>query len=122
MDDPRGAAQPAGPEAKEARQNVAPLGREFHQDGFFQFAIPDDSLTVISLPNGARQVTGKAQVIPQGGNQGAISASLTFGGSGHLLTASESANMKRGMRPICQATKLLDPDPIGAAWPRTRSS
>ena len=99
-------------EAKDAAKAWLRLAEEFHQDGFLQFSIPDDALNIVSLPNGNREVTGKATVTPQGGNLGEISASLTFGGNGPLLTASESASIKRGMRPICQATKLLDPDPI----------
>jgi hypothetical protein len=51
-------------------------------------------------------------VTPQGGNQGEIAATLTFDARGNLVTGSESANIKRGIRPICQATKLLDPDPV----------
>ena len=110
----RAALRPAttDAEAKDAAKAWLLLTEEFRQDGFLQFTIPDDSVTVVSLPNGGRRVTGKARVIPHGGNQGEISGSLTFGGSGQLLTASESANITRGMRPICQATKLLDPDPI----------
>ncbi len=99
-------------QAKDAARAWLLLAEEFRQDGFLRFSIPDESLAIVSLPNGDREVTGKAQVIPQGGNQGEISASLRFAGNGQLLTASESANIKRGMRPICQATKLLDPDPI----------
>src|SRR2546430_9082269 len=29
-----------------------------------------------------------------------------------LFRSSETANIKKGIRPICQATKLLDPDPV----------
>src|SRR5262249_51990686 len=110
----RAALRPAttDAEAKDAARAWLRLVEEFHQDGFIHFAVPDDSLKVVSLPDGGREVTGTARVIPRGGNQGEISASLTFDRNGHLLTASESANIKRGMRPICQATKLLDPDPI----------
>jgi hypothetical protein len=88
------------------------LAQEFRQDGFFQFSIPDDSLKVVSLANGGREVTGKVVVTPQGGNQGEIAVTLTFDARGSLVTVSESANIKRGIRPICQATKLLGPDPV----------
>lgn len=98
--------------AKEAAKAWLRLVEEFHQDGFFQFSTPDDSVKSVPLPNGGREVTGMARVVPHGGDQGQISASLTFSGSGQLLAASESANIKRGVRPICQATKLLDPDPV----------
>ena len=57
-------------------------------------------------------MTGKAVVSQQGGNLGAIAASLAFDPAGKLAQASETATIKRGVRPICQATKLLDPDPI----------
>lgn len=98
--------------AQEAAKAWLRLVEEFHQDGFFQFSIADDSVKIVALPNGGREVTGMAQVVPHGGDQGQISASLTFSGSGQLLAASESAKIKRGVRPICQATKLLDPDPV----------
>ncbi len=99
-------------QAQDAARAWLRLAQEFRQDGFLQFAIPDDSLKVAALANGGREVTGKAVVTPQGGNQGEIAATLTFDGRGSLLTVSESASITRGIRPICQATKLLDPDPI----------
>src|SRR5215831_6763495 len=85
--------------AKEVTKAWLRLVEEFHQDGFFQFSIRDDTVKIVPLPNGGREVTGISQVVPHGGNQG-------------LLAASETANIKRGVRPICQATKLLDPDPV----------
>ena len=88
------------------------VAQEFRQDGFLHFSIPDESVKVVSMPSGGREVTAKAVVIPRGGNQGEIVASLTFDGRGKVVTVSESANIKRGIRPICQATKLLDPDPV----------
>ena len=88
------------------------LVQEFHQDGFLQFLIPDDSVEITPAASGGQQVRGKAIVEPRGGNQGEIVASLTFDQAGRLVSASETADIKRGIRPICQATKLLDPDPI----------
>jgi len=67
---------------------------------------------VTPAAGGGLRVTGKAVVNPQGGNMGEIAASLTFDPAGKLSKGSETANIKRGIRPICQATKLLDPDPI----------
>ena len=63
------------------------------------------------MASGGHEVTAKAVVIPLGGNQGEIAASLAFDGGGKLVIVSESTNIKRGIRPICQATRLLDPDP-----------
>ncbi len=88
------------------------LSEELHQDGFFQFSIPDQSIQISKTTNGGLQVSGKAVVNPHGGNTGAISASLTFDSDGAVTEASESAQIHSGIRPICQATKLLDPDPI----------
>lgn len=102
----------ADAQARDAARAWLYLAQEFRQDGFFQFVISADSLKVAALPNGGREVTGRAVVTPHGGNQGEIAATLTFDGRGSLLTVSESANIKRGIRPICQATKLLDPDPV----------
>jgi hypothetical protein len=98
--------------AKKAAQAWLRLVEEFHQDGFFQFSIPVHSFKVVSERDGGLQVTGKAIVTRQGGNAGEIVASLLFDQTGRLAKASEVASLKRGIRPICQATKLLDPDPI----------
>ena len=64
------------------------------------------------MDSGGVEVFGKAAVNQQGGNAGEITASLTFDPAGVLTNVSESAQIHRGIRPICQATKLLDPDPI----------
>ncbi len=99
-------------EAKEAAKAWLRMAEEFHQDGFLQFSVPGDSLRVARTARGGRRVTGKAVVSQQGGNLGEIAAALTFDRAGKLAQASETATIKRGIRPICQATKLLDPDPI----------
>ena len=88
------------------------LAQEFYQDGFFRFSIPEDSIQVTAMKNGGLEVSGKAVVNRQGGNTGELGASLTFDPAGSLTNVSESVQIHRGVRPICQATKLLDPDPI----------
>jgi len=88
------------------------LAQEFHQDGFFRFSISEDSLRAAGLKDGGLEVSGKALVNQQGGNMGEIGASLTFDAAGKLTNVSESVQIHRGIRPKCQATKLLDPDPI----------
>jgi hypothetical protein len=40
------------------------LVQEFHQDGFFRFAVPDDSVRVTPAEDGGFQVTGLAVVNP----------------------------------------------------------
>src|SRR5262249_13869735 len=52
-----------------------------------------------------------APVDPAGGNKGEVKATLTFK-EGKLTAADTKVSLSPGVRPICQATKLLDPDPI----------
>jgi hypothetical protein len=85
---------------------LAPI---FSQDGFYQFVLQDDSTKVIAETPG-RKVSGKVMVMA-GGN-GEIIATLTFDEAGKLVHVSQTASLKPGPRPICQATKLLDADPI----------
>ena len=87
------------------------LSQEFSQDGGFQFLIPEDSIHVDPTPGGYAG-SGKAVVVPHGGNLGEISAILMFDRNGEVTGISECRNVLRGERPICQGTKLLDPDPI----------
>jgi hypothetical protein len=92
------------------------LTQEFSQDGFFRFTIPADQIKSAWQENGALVVKGKALVTPKGGDSGEIAATLTFAGPQNgpkrLVRISETRDVKAGVRPICQSTKLLDPDPI----------
>ena len=97
--------------AKDAAQAWLRLSEELHQDKFYQFAIPEKDLAAEKEKDG-RKVTGKAVVEPKGGNQGQIDVALVFDADGRLVKADEKADLKPGIRPICQATKLLDADPI----------
>ena len=81
----------------------------FSQDGYSQFVLQDDSTKLTVWPLG-RAARGKV-VLMSGGN-GEITAALTFDAAGNLVDVSQTASLKPGPRPICQATKLLDPDPI----------
>jgi hypothetical protein len=85
------------------------LSQQFYQDGFFKFALEDDA-TRVSTAEGVKAVTGK--VVAMRGGNGAIKATLRFDRSGKLLGVTEKAELRPGPRPICQATKLLDPDPV----------
>lgn len=98
--------------ATEAAKAWLRLVEELNQDGFLQFAVPDETITVAPVASGGQRVTGEAVVVQKGGNQGGIRAVLVFDSSGTLVSASETAQIKHGIRPICQATKLLDPDLI----------
>jgi hypothetical protein len=93
-------------QAKDAVRAWLTLSQQFVQDGFFQFTIPDKEIS-----GDARKMTGKAVVEPKGGNKGYLAVTLTFE-DGKLAKVQEENQVKVGVRPICQATKLLDLDPI----------
>jgi hypothetical protein len=97
--------------AKEAVGAWLRLSEALHQDGYYEFTVPEKSLTVTPGKEGM-QAEGKAVVEPKGGNKGEIKVTLTFDAAGKLSGAEEKAKLVAGMRPICQVTKLLDPDPV----------
>jgi hypothetical protein len=94
---------------KDAARAWLRLTQQLHQDGFYTFALMDDSTKV--RPGAAGKAVSGKVVVMKGGN-GTIEATLKFGPGGKLSSAVESAKLRPGPRPICQATKLLDPDPI----------
>ncbi len=81
---------------------------EMNQDGFYKFTVKADAPKV---DGGTVSGSGEAPVEPQGGNKGEVKATLTFK-DGKLAMAETKVDLKPGIRPICQATKLLDGDPI----------
>jgi hypothetical protein len=95
--------------AKQAAQAWLVLSQSFKQDGFFKFSVPKDNVKV-DEEKGGRKASGKF-VVTQGG-KGELIASLTFNDEGKLTKVSEENAIKPGVRPICQATKLLDTDPL----------
>jgi hypothetical protein len=94
---------------KDAARAWVRLSQEFHQDGFYQFALEDDS-TKVSEGKDGKEATAKV-VVTRGGN-GTIRATLFFDGAGKLAKVTEEVKLRPGPRPICQATKLLDADPL----------
>jgi hypothetical protein len=95
--------------AKDVARAWIRLAQEFHQDGFYQFALMDDSTKIIPS-KGGKTVTAKV-VVMKGGN-GTITATLEFDAAGKLAKVTMESKLKPGPRPICQATKLLDGDPL----------
>jgi ubiquinone/menaquinone biosynthesis C-methylase UbiE len=85
------------------------LREEFTQDGFFKFAIPPEALKA-ARSGGPWKASGKL-IVTQGG-RGELQADLSFTEAGKLDRLVETNTIKPGVRPICQATKLLDPDPL----------
>jgi hypothetical protein len=95
--------------AKQAARAWLRLQEELIQDGFYKFALVEDSLKV-TPEKGGRQATGRVTVTA--GGTGAFSATLSFDAAGKLVKATVESKVHQGIRPICQATKLLDPDPV----------
>ncbi len=78
------------------------------QDGFFRFTFEVDKPVV---RDNTITVRGAAKVEPKGGDKGEIRAQFTFR-DGRVVESQVQSQVISGVRPICQATKLLDPDPI----------
>jgi hypothetical protein len=89
--------------AKQAAGAWLTLTQTFQQDGFFQFAVPKDDL------KGTKEKASGKVTVAQGGKGGLV-ATLAFDDKGKLAKVTEENGIKPGVRPICQATKLLDPD------------
>jgi len=85
------------------------VSQQLQQDGFYKFVFEDDSLRVMDNKK-MKIVSGKLTVMA-GGN-GLIHARLIYNMAGKLTEVSEDSKVNPGPRPICQATKLLDRDPI----------
>ena len=83
------------------------LTPEFHQDGMFKFEVLEKEF---SLEVKVLKVSGRATVM--GGGNGELKAVLEIDKDGKLAKVEETAKIRAGPRPICQATKLLDADPL----------
>jgi hypothetical protein len=81
------------------------LSQQYHQDGFYTFAIMDDTIK-------ADDKTASGTVVAMKGGSGTLSAQLTIDDDGKLSKVTEEAKLRPGPRPICQASKLLDNDPL----------
>lgn len=87
------------------------LAQEYVQDGFYKFEILRKDFTVEKKKQSAREfdrITGRA-IVKQGGN-GEITVSIDFESGKPKFTHQEK--VRPGPRPICQATLLLDPNPL----------
>lgn len=92
--------------AKAAATAWVRLSQVLHQDGFFKFSIPEKGVT-----GDTGKASATAEVEKKGGDSGAIAVTLTFK-DGKLTKVEEKAEVKAGVRPRCQATRLLDADPV----------
>jgi hypothetical protein len=83
------------------------FSEELKQDLFYTFSTPEISY---SPQDDVPRVRGHATVTA--GGEGQIDVLIAFGNAGSLVYIHEKSALRPGVRPICQATKLLDRDPI----------
>lgn len=102
--------QPADEDGlKNAARAWLRISQTLSQDGFYTFALMDDSTKVQTTAAG-KAVSGT--VVVMRGGSGTISATLQFNGKNELLKVSHKTALRRGVRPRCHATLLLDANPI----------
>ena len=94
-------------ETADAGRTWLRLSEEFSQDGFYAFGAPE--VKVIPTRSGGF-VSGRVKVAE--GGKGSLQAHLLFDPLGRLVHVAEKRAIRPGVRPICQATKLLDADPL----------
>jgi hypothetical protein len=87
------------------------LSQEFIQDGFYKFEAPGTEPFESTGSGDGKHLTVSTRIVVMAGGNGEIKATLTFK-VGKLAKVEEVAKIRPGPRPICQATKLLDPDPL----------
>jgi hypothetical protein len=94
-------------DAKEAVRAWLELAPVLLQDGYFTFMVLDEA-TKARTQGGSIEASGK--VLVKKGGSGELLVTLTFDQSGKLTRVQQTNKVKPGVRPICQATKLLDAD------------
>jgi hypothetical protein len=97
------------PTAKQVMRAWLELTPMFLQDGYYKFAIEDHSTKALPVKGGIKAI---GKVIVKAGGSGELDVTMTFDDSGKLSGVEQKDKVKRGVRPICQASKLLDQDPI----------
>jgi hypothetical protein len=98
---------PSAGEAIDAASTWLRFSEELKQDLFYTFSPPE---TPYMPRSDVTWVRGHTAVI--GGGEGYIDLVMTLGPAGSLVSIFERSALRPGVRPICQATKLLDRDPI----------
>jgi hypothetical protein len=83
------------------------FSEELKQDLFYTFSLPEVSY----MPRTDLALVRAHGSVAAGGN-GNIDVLMTFGAAGSLVNILEKSALRPGVRPICQATKLLDRDPV----------
>lgn len=93
--------------ATDAASSWLRFSEELKQDSFYTFSAP-----VIAYTPRVDVVLVRATATVTAGGDGAIDVLMNFGAAGSFLGVLEKSALRAGIRPICQATKLLDSDPI----------
>ena len=104
------AARPVKTEADvaEAVRCWARAYAELSQDGFYLFTVKAEAA---KITDDGITATAIATPDPKNGDGGDVRVTMTFK-DGKWAGGTTKRSLKPGMRPRCQATKLLDPDPI----------
>jgi hypothetical protein len=98
---------PSEKEAIDAASTWLRFSEELKQDLFYAFSAPEISY----MPRwDISKVRGRAAVMA--GGEGQIDVLITLAAAGSLVHIYEKSALRPGVRPICQATKLLDRDAI----------
>jgi hypothetical protein len=88
------------------------LSQEFRQDGYFKFTLDKKKVRVNQRGTDV-ELTGELQVVPEMGNKGSLEVAITFDpNTGKVTKVQETGSVQAGIRPRCQASRLLDPDPV----------
>ena len=98
---------PSQDAASDAASTWLRFSEELKQDLFYTF-----SPARISYTPRADLTVVRAHASVAAGGDGKIEVVMTLGTAGSLVNILEKSALRPGIRPICQATKLLDPDPI----------
>jgi hypothetical protein len=83
------------------------FSEELKQDLFYTFSPP-----VISYTPRSDLILLRAQASVAAGGDGVIDVLMMLGAAGSFVNVLERSALRPGIRPVCQATKLLDRDPI----------
>jgi hypothetical protein len=98
---------PSQDAATDAASTWLRFSEELKQDLFYTFSTP-----AISYEPRDDSIKLRSRAAVAAGGEGYIDVLMTLGTAGSLVNVNERSALKPGVRPICQATKLLDRDPI----------
>src|SRR5262249_41407465 len=88
------------------------LSQEFIQDGYYKFTF-NRNQGFGAGGGGMHMEGGTLDVVPEMGNKGHLRAEIWVDDTtGKVVKVVEDNKVVRGVRPRCQATRLLDHDPV----------